>query len=451
MSEYESMRDPILERPLPSSPDTERVILGSIVLDNDLMTEAVMGIKPSDFYVPSHRRIFIAMMALYEVGMEINPVVIAEELKRDNSLDSSGGKGFLDSLYHGLPRVSSLAQYIKIIRGKSLLRQLVKTANKITSDALEEEDAPDTILENAEQAMFTLREEQQKTGGSVLSMKEIMSQARDRLEGFRRGENPGIPSPWESLNNLCRGGVQETELWGIASLMKMGKSALMKQWCQWLVTSGRRALIFTREMSEVKIIFRMLAALTDIPASQIRYGLDDNRIDRLISATRTLENCGLFIDSKTSNVDEFRTRTREMIRLQGVEIVFADYLQLFKSGKKTDNRASDVGYVWRTMKDTAQDLNTRVVALAQFNRTAFQTERPFFHQVEGSGEGEKAVDVGAVLWTELGKGQPGARPATIFIDYQRDEDAGTKAELTFNGRVMEFYENYGERSYESRY
>lgn len=447
MSEYDS----ILERPLPSSPDTERAILGSIVLDNDLMTEAVIGLEPSDFYVPSHRGIFVAMKALYEVGMEINPVVIAEELRRDNALESCGGKAMLDHLYDGLPRISNLSQYIKIVRDKSLLRQLVKVASKITSEALEEEDTADVILDHAEQEMFTVRETRKKGSGSVLSMKEILVQARDRLEGFRRGENPGIPSPWESLNNLCRGGIQETELWGIASLMKMGKSALMKQWAQWLVQSGRRALIFTREMSEVKIIFRMLAALTDIPASQIRYGLDSNRIDQLISATRKLENCGLFIDAKTSNVDEFRARTREMIRLEGVEIVFGDYLQLFKSGKKTDSRASDVGYVWRTMKDTAQDLDTRIVALAQFNRTAFQSERPFFHQVEGSGEGEKAVDVGAVLWTELGKGVPGARPATIFIDYQRDEDAGTKADLIFNGRIMEFHEEWAQKSYEQRY
>lgn len=441
-------RDPILERPLPSSPETERALLGSILLDNDLMTEAVTNLQPSDFYVPSHRRIFLAMQSLYEVGMEINSILIAEELRRDNSLDASGGPLFLSNLTYGLPHVTSIKQYAKVVRGKSLLRKLVKVANQITAEALEEESEPEVILEHAEQSVFTLGEERQKSGGSVRSMKDIMVEARDRLEGFRRGENPGIPSPWESLNNLCRGGVQETELWGIASLMKMGKSALMKQWAQWLVQSGRRALIFTREMSEVKIIFRMLSALTDIPGGQIRYGLDSDRIDRLISATRTLENCGLFIDSKTSNVDEFRARTREMIRLEGVEIIFGDYLQLFKSGKRNASRADDVGYVWRTMKDTAQDLNTRIVALAQFNRTAFQTERPFFHQVEGSGEGEKAVDVGAVLWTELGKGEPGARPATIFIDYQRDEDAGTKAELVFNGRVMEFHEPWREQIHE---
>lgn len=447
-----SMRDPILERPLPSSPETERAILGAVILDNDVMHQAVQMLKSEDFYVPSHRRIFTAMLALYEVGMEITPVLIADELSRDNALESCGGQPAISSLYFGLHHVRSIANYAKIVRGKALLRQLVKVASKITSEALEEEDDPETILEHAEQSMFTLGEAKQRGDGSVMSMKQIMVQARDRLEGFRRGENPGIPSPWESLNNLCRGGIQETELWGIASLMKMGKSALMKQWAQWLVTSGRRALIFTREMSEVKIIFRMLAALTDIPASQIRYGLDSARIDQLISATRQLENTGLFIDSKTSNVDEFRSRTREMIRLEGVEIVFADYLQLFKSGKKTDSRASDVGYVWRTMKDTAQDLNTRVVALAQFNRTAFQSaDRPYFHQVEGSGEGEKAVDVGAVLWTELGKGEPGARPATIFIDYQRDEDAGTRAELVFNGRAMEFHEPWGVKNYEQRY
>lgn len=449
-----SQREPLLERPLPSSPDTERAVLGSIMLDNDLMHEADRLFKPEHFYVPSLRRIFVAMLALYAVGMEIDHVLIGEELRRDSSLESCGGMLFVSNLPFGLPRVVTLVPYAKVIRGKYLLRQLVKTANKIMAEALEEEEDPAVILDQAEQAIFTLGEQKKKGEGGVMTMKQIMVQARDRLEGFRRGENPGIPSPWESLNNLCRGGVQETELWGLAALMKHGKSAVMKQWAQWLVTSGRRALIFTREMSEVKIIFRMLAALTDIPASQIRYGLDSDRIDRLIAATRTLENTGLFIDSKTSNVDEFRARTREMIRLEGVEIVFGDYLQLFKSGKKSDSRATEVGYVWRTMKDTAQDLNTRIVALAQFNREAFKsTDRPYFHQVEGSGEGEKAVDVGMVLWTELKNGEPGARPASIHIDYQRDEDAGTKCDLIFNGRIMEFHETYQKAAgtYEQRH
>ena len=137
MATPEPIRDPILERPLPSSPDTERAILGAIILDNTLIAQAVELLKPTDFYVPSHRRVFMAMIALFERGSEINPILIAEELRRDNSLEGSGGVLFLTNLTYGLPHVTSIVQFAKVVRGKSLLRQLVKVANKITSEALE--------------------------------------------------------------------------------------------------------------------------------------------------------------------------------------------------------------------------------------------------------------------------------------------------------------------------
>lgn len=427
--------------------------MGAIILSNELIDEAVVNLKPGDFYLPSHRRIFMAMIALYEVGMEIDPILIAEELRRDNSLESAGGILFLTNLTNGLPHVTSIKNFIKIVKGKALLRETIKAAYKIAAEAIEEEDEPAAIVSRAEQAIFDLRSSD--NGSSVLNVKQISERARTILEGYLGGTDSALPSPWTALNNLCRGGIHESELWGIASLIKSGKSAAVKQWAHQLVLSGQRVLIFTREMSEVKYLFRMLSPMTDIPTSQIRYGLDANRINDLIRASRQIEQAapGLFIDPKTSLADEFKARIREMIRLEGIEIVFADYLQLFKSGKKSDSRATEIGYVWRTMKEVAQDFNTRVVAVAQFNREAFKvSDRPMFHQIEGSGEGEKAVDVGIVLWTELAKGEPNMRPATMFIDYQREEDAGTRCELTFHGRTMEFSElAVPERSHDERY
>src|SRR2546430_2175722 len=164
MATPEPIRDSFLERPLPSSPETERAILGAIILDNTLIAQAVELLKPSDFYVPSHRRIFVAMIALFEKGSEINPILVAEELRRDNSLDSSGGVLFLTNLTNGLPHVTSIVQFAKVVRGKSLLRQLVKVANKITAEALEEEDEPQNILDHAEQAIFALADERIRQG-----------------------------------------------------------------------------------------------------------------------------------------------------------------------------------------------------------------------------------------------------------------------------------------------
>src|SRR5260370_17196873 len=159
MATPDSIRDPILGRALASSPERERAILGSILLDNSLIAQAVEMLDPDDFYVPSNGRIFKAMIFLFEHNSEITPILIAENLKRDNSLDSVGGVIALSNLTYGLPHVNSVAQYAKVIRGKSLLRQLVKVANKITSEALEEEDEPQDILDHAEHAIFALADD----------------------------------------------------------------------------------------------------------------------------------------------------------------------------------------------------------------------------------------------------------------------------------------------------
>src|SRR6267143_3690336 len=113
MATPDPIRDPHIERSLPSSPDTERAILGSILLDNSLIAQAVELLRPENFYVPSHRRIFMAMIALFERGSQIDHVLIGEELRRDNSLESAGGMFFVSNLPFGLPHVNSLVQYAK--------------------------------------------------------------------------------------------------------------------------------------------------------------------------------------------------------------------------------------------------------------------------------------------------------------------------------------------------
>src|SRR5438876_12038628 len=127
MATPDPIRDPILERPLPSSPETERAILGAIILDNTLISQAVELLKPEDFYVPSHRRIFLAMIALFERGAELNPILIGEELKKDNALEMVGGISFITNLIYGLPYSTNITHYAKVVRGKSLLLRLIKT------------------------------------------------------------------------------------------------------------------------------------------------------------------------------------------------------------------------------------------------------------------------------------------------------------------------------------
>src|SRR4249919_3780570 len=154
MATPDLIRDQPFERALPNSSEAERAILGAILLDNGLISQAIEQLRPEDFYVPSHRRIFVAMIALFERGSEINAILIGEELRKENSLESVGGFTFITNLTYGLPHSTNIVHYAKVVRGKSMLRQLVKASNKITQEALEEEDEPEIILDHAEHAIF---------------------------------------------------------------------------------------------------------------------------------------------------------------------------------------------------------------------------------------------------------------------------------------------------------
>lgn len=441
------------EREMPQSPEAEKVILGAILSHNRLISEAIDMLSVDDFYTLSHRRIYTAMLDLFREGSEIQPQLVAEELKKSAMLESSGGIGFLLDIMYGIPD-NSITRYAQIVKEKSLRRATIREADKIKEAAYDESDDADVMLDNAQAAILSLSHTTEAR--AVMSDRQVAALTRARLETMRPGPgslDPAIPTPWPQLNGACRGGIHDTEMWGLSALIKNGKSVFVKQWAQFLQSRGTRALYFSREMSEIQIMYRMLAPLTEIPVSHIRYGIDDNRINRLISATHQVEPGTLFFDTKSSTVTEVRTRVREMIRLESIEIVFIDYLQCFSSGRRSYGRADEVGPVWRGMKDIAQDFNTRVVAVAQFNRTAFQDERPKFHQTEGSGEAEKAVSVGLVLSTDFKKGESGARPAAFYIDYQRDEAPGGQVDLIFDGRIMEFHQaqmNVPERNYQEQ-
>src|ERR1700730_36678 len=135
MAAPEPLREQSFERPLPNSSEAERAILGAVILDNGIISQAIEFLKPEDFYVPSHRRIFVAMTALFERGAEINPILIGEELKKENALETVGGVSFLTNLTYGLPHSTNISHYAKVVRGKSLLRRLIRTASKITNQA----------------------------------------------------------------------------------------------------------------------------------------------------------------------------------------------------------------------------------------------------------------------------------------------------------------------------
>src|SRR4029450_9457451 len=224
MASPDPIREQSLERSLPNSAEAERAILGGIILDNGLISQAIELLRPEDFYVPSHRRIFLAMTALFERGAEINPILIGEELKKENALESVGGISFITNLTYGLPHSTNILHYAKVVRGKSMLRQLIKSANKITQEALAEEDEPEVILDHAEHSIFQLADERIRQG--FVHVKPIAEQLLEKVpgRGGRAAVVPGLPTGFQDLDKMTSG-LQSADLIILAARPSMGKTS----------------------------------------------------------------------------------------------------------------------------------------------------------------------------------------------------------------------------------
>ena len=202
----EPRREQFLERPLPNSEESERAILGAILLDNGLIAQAVEHLKPEDFYGPLHRRIFNAMISLFETSKRIDPILIGEELKKEGSIEALGGIATITNLTYGLPHFTDVKDYIKVVRDKSIMRTLVRTCNDITSQALEEEEDASIVLDNAEQAIFQLTEMEERQGFSRIQ--PIAETVFTKIQEYAHHDShalTGLATGFRDLDQLTSG------------------------------------------------------------------------------------------------------------------------------------------------------------------------------------------------------------------------------------------------------
>src|SRR6187431_3534000 len=270
MATPDPIRDQPFERALPNSSEAERAILGAILLDNGLISQAIEQLRPEDFYVPSHRRIFVAMIMLFERGAEINPILIGEELKKENALESVGGISFITNLTYGLPHSTNIAHYAKVVRGKSMLRQLIRAANKITQEALEQEDEPELILDHAEHAIFELADERLRQGFvHVRPVAEQLLEKIQEMEG-RASVLTGLTTGFADLDKMTSG-LQSSELIILAARPSMGKTSFALMLAEnAAIQAGAIVAIFSLEMAKEALVMRMLCSQGNIDAQRFR-------------------------------------------------------------------------------------------------------------------------------------------------------------------------------------
>ncbi|HKZ79011.1 MAG TPA: replicative DNA helicase [Pyrinomonadaceae bacterium] len=404
MATPDPIREPALERSLPHSAESERAILGGITLDNGLISQAIELLRPEDFYIPSHRRVFSAMIALFERGAEINPILVGEELKKENALESVGGISYITNLTYGLPHSTNIAHYAKVVRGKSMLRQLVSAANKISQEALEQEDEPEIILDHAEQAIFELADERIRQG--FVHVKPVAEQLLEKIQEMegRAAVLTGLTTGFADLDQLTSG-LQRSDLIIVAARPSMGKTSFAMMLAEnSAIHAGAVVGIFSLEMSKEALVMRMLCSQGNIDFQRFRNGfLSRPEWAQIAKSLGTLADAKIFLDDTPGiTVLEMRAKARRLAAEQKrLDLLIVDYLQLMTgSARRFESRQQEVSQISRELKSLAKELNVPLVALSQLSRApeSRSDHRPQLADLRESGALEQDADVVAFIY-----------------------------------------------------
>jgi replicative DNA helicase len=392
------------ERSLPNSAEAERAILGAILLDNGLIAQAAEVLQPEDFYIPSHRRIFVAMMALFQKGAEINPILIGEELKKENALESVGGISFITNLTYGLPHSTNVAHYAKVVIGKSYLRNLIKKANAITQDALAEEDEPEVIGERAEQGIFSLRDSRTSRGkfeGVKLIAEGLLATIEE--QSGKGAVVSGLTTGFVDLDRLTSG-LQNSDLIILAARPSVGKTSFALMLAEnAALLAGAVVGVFSLESSKRSLVTRMIAHQSRVDARRLRNGfLSRLEWAEIAKALGVLSEAKISIDDTPGmNILEMRAKARRLATEQKkLDLIIVDYLQLMRGTKgKYQSENLELTEISHDLKGLAKEMDCPLIALSQLSRKPEDRSdhTPQLADLRGSGTIEQDADVVAFL------------------------------------------------------
>jgi replicative DNA helicase len=437
--------DMTFERGLPASVDAERSILGAILLDNHAYNEAAEKLRADDFALDSHQRIFARMAELIDGGRAVDIVTLAEELAKRKEVESIGGVAYLASLTEGLPRRLSIEEYVRIVKDKSLLRQLISICSTAITRAADQSEEALEVINAAETSMLEVTEKGITRG--FAGIPEIVRDSFGTIDNlYKEGrEVTGLATHFDEFDRMTSG-LQKSELIIIAARPSMGKTAWAINIAQNAAVRGASTVaVFSLEMSKESLLRRMLASEALVDSQKIQKGfLGREDQEKLTLALERLVEAPIFIDDTPGiSLTEMRAKARRLRQARGrLDLIVIDYLQLMtgSSGgpgqKRYENRTQEVSAISRGLKALAKEMEVPVIALSQLSRASEQRggdKKPMLSDLRESGSIEQDADVVAFIHRESyynrdENGQPDPdteNKAEIIIAKQRNGPTGS--------------------------
>jgi replicative DNA helicase len=439
--------DIALERGLPVNLDAERFVLGAILMDDALYIQVAGSLESEDFSLEKHRRIFLRMGELYNRGERIDRVTVANELMKQNQLESVDGVSYLVSLDEGLPALANLDSYVRIVKDKAVLRRIIFTSQKLIDRCIIGEEEPDQILASAEESLLKLGET--RAQDALVSPQRILEDFDGGINAFLDPSKriKGLSTGFLKLDEMT-GGLHAGELVILAARPSMGKTALALNIAQHVASQPNEkqtVAVFSLEMSRESLLTRMICAGARVDQQKFRAGyLNQDERRRLAKTASELVQAPLYIDDTSgTHMMDIHAKLRRLKAEHGLSLVVIDYLQLMSGRGRYENRNQEISTISRGLKLLAKDLKVPMLVLSQLNRapeTRPGDHRPQLSDLRESGSIEQDADLVAFIFREEVYKQEDERLkglAELLVAKQRNGPTG-KVNLVFLKEFTKF-------------
>ncbi len=428
---------------IPYSIEAEQSVLGSVLLDKDLLIMVIDVLSTEDFYAEQNAQIYDVMLTLFRKSEPIDLVTISEMLKNRNLLEKSGGIGYLTSLATAPDFSQNILAYAKIVKDKSILRKLINASTQTIQNCYDQTIEVSDILEKAEKAVFDVAQEKDQRG--LVPIENILMDSFEILQDLymRKEKLTGLTTGFSDLDRKL-GGLQKTDLILIAPRPAMGKTAFSLNIAQNAALRGKaKVAIFNLEMSKEQLIQRMIASISRVELTKLKNGsLDDEEWPQITQGIRMLQSAQIHVDDSPGiTVTELRSKCRRLKVEKGLDLVLIDYLQLMENEGKVESRQQEISKISRSLKILAKELECPVIALSQLSRApeARSDHRPMLSDLRESGAIEQDADLVMFLYRDdyYNKDSEQKNITEVIIAKHRHGEVGT-IPLTWLGQYQLF-------------
>ncbi len=389
----------------PYSNDAEQAVLGAMLIDEIAIGKAIeiLGVGRR-FYLPTHRKIFDAILMLYEKSQPADITTVAEILEKEKTLEDCGGRSYLSDLASGVATAANSEYYANIVLEKSTLRELIQTSTEIIGKCFRQEEEVEDLLDNAEQKIFAISEGRLRSDFS--RVKDLIPQTFEDIENYKenKGGLVGEPTGFTELDNMTAG-LHKGDLIIVAGRPSMGKSALTLNMVEnYCTTTDKAAAFFSLEMSKEQLALRLLCGRAKISSHKLRTGrMSDADWPKLTLAAGPLSEAEFYIDDTAGmTVLQMRAKARRLASKTELGLIVVDYLQLMSGSRHAENRQQEISIISRSLKGLARELNVPVIAVSQLSRMVEQrpNKRPLLSDLRESGAIEQDADLVMFVYRE---------------------------------------------------